>query len=362
MLTKPNLNNLDAALNAANIAVTIVPLVQVDGVLAANIPLVVPAAYPALSGAKLGYRAQEKQLQVTTTQVLQAAATTFYQAAGLEEVVLARHNAIGVAQKTLDDARIRLSAGVANRVDVTRAEQAVIKAKQDLLEAQGSRGSAYRNLATLLMLPPGSIKVLPPPEPAMELAPDEQLISQGLGQRPELASLDLTGQAASAQARSSLLRWAPSLSGFGNIRLTNATGFSGRIDYYAAGLQLDWQLFDGFVRDAQRHQFESQRRDAQLRLELLKDQVSDEVLIARSNILIRRQGLSAAQSSVRLAKEALALVRIQYEAGTATQLDLLTAQDKLVQADVGLAQARFDLSLGALNLRRALGESLLATK
>jgi outer membrane protein TolC len=361
MLGNPSATNVDAAINAANVSATIVPRFQLDAGLNVNVPLVVPSAYPALSGAKTTYRAQEKQLAVTTVQVLQNVAVMFFQAAGLEEVVLARQNAIGVAQKTLDDAKIRLSAGVANRVDVTRAEQAVIKAKQDLLESQGSRGTSYLKLATLLKLKAGSFKVLPPPEPPEEAGDSSQLINQALSQRPELANLELVGRAASEQAKASLLRWAPTLSAFGNIRLTNATGFSGRVDYYAAGLQLDWQLFDGLIRESQRHQFESQRRETELRLELFREQVSDEVTVARSNLVIRRRGLAAAQSSVRLAKEALDLVRVQYEAGTATQLDLLTAQDKLVQADVGLAQARFDLALSAFDLRRALGDSLSAS-
>ncbi len=361
MLSNPSATNVDAAISAANVSATIVPRFQLDGGLNVNIPLVVPSAYPALSGAKITYRAQEKQLAVTTVQVLQNVAVTFFQAAGLEEVVLARQNAIGVAQKTLDDARIRLSAGVANRVDVTRAEQAVVKAKQDLLESQGSRGTAYLKLATLLKLQAGSFKVQPPPEPPPESGDGSQLVNQALSQRPELANLELVGRAASEQSKAALLRWAPTLSGFGNIRLTNATGFSGRVDYYAAGLQLDWQLFDGLIRESQRHQFESQRRETELRLELFREQIADEVTVARSNLVIRRRGLAAAQSSVVLAKEALGLVRVQYEAGTATQLDLLTAQDKLVQADVGLAQARFDLALAAFDLRRALGDSLSAS-
>ena len=231
MLSNPSATNVDAAISAANVSATIVPRFQLDGGLNVNIPLVVPSAYPALSGAKITYRAQEKQLAVTTVQVLQNVAVMFFQAAGLEEVVMARQNATGVAQKTLDDARIRLSAGVANRVDVTRAEQAVIKAKQDLLESQGSRGTAYLKLSTLLKLQAGSFKVQPPPEPPPESGETSQLINQALSQRPELANLELVGRAASEQAKAALWRWAPTLSGFGNVRLTNATGFSGRREH-----------------------------------------------------------------------------------------------------------------------------------
>ena len=42
----------------------------------------------------------------------------------------------------------------------------------------------------------------------------------------------------------------------------------------------------------------------------------------------------AAERSVALAQEALGIVRAQYDAGTATQLDVLQAQDSLVAAEV----------------------------
>ena len=353
------MQDLGKVLESANINVAIQPQVQVDAVIAANIPLLVPAAYPALSGAKLAYKSQEKQLVVTTAQVLQSVASSFYAAAGTEEVVSARVHAIEVAQKTADNARIRLAAGVVNRVEVTRAELALIQAQQRLLEAQDQRAAAYRTLATLLKLQAGSFKVVPPPEPSLEPGTSEQLVGDALQRRPELASLDLTVQATSAQITSSWLRWSPTLSAFGNIRLTNATGFAGRIDYYAVGAQLDWLIFDGFARDAARHQAEAQRRGSLLQLEQLRDSISDEVINARRSVLTRKQGLVAAQRSVSMAKETLDLVRVQYEAGTATQLDLLTAQDQLVLAEVGLAQARFDMSLSVINLRRLSGSPLL---
>ena len=353
------MQDLGKVLESANINVAIQPQVQVDAVIAANIPLLVPAAYPALSGAKLAYKSQEKQLVVTTAQVLQSVASSFYAAAGTEEVVSARVHAIEVAQKTADNARIRLAAGVVNRVEVTRAELALIQAQQRLLEAQDQRAAAYRTLATLLKLQAGSFKVVPPPEPSLEPGTSDQLVGDALQRRPELASLDLAVQATSAQISSSWLRWSPTLSAFGNIRLTNATGFAGRIDYYAVGAQLDWLIFDGFARDAARHQAEAQRRGSLLQLEQLRDSISDEVINARRSVLTRKQGLVAAQRSVSMAKETLDLVRVQYDAGTATQLDLLTAQDQLVLAEVGLAQARFDMSLSVINLRRLSGSPLL---
>ncbi len=354
----PSVKELDEALSGANPQIVIQPRLQLDATIVANVPILVPAAYPALQGAKLGYRAQERQLEVTTAQVLQSVATAFFAAAGAEELVSARTNTITVAQKTVDNAKVRLQAGVVNKVEVTRAELALIQAKQRLLESQDSRASAYRMLATMLKLPAGSFQVSPPPEPTTELGAETDLVDQAHKSRPELLSLDLSMRAASSQVTSSWLRYSPNVSLFGTMRFTNATGFAGRHDSYAVGAQLDWQLFDGFVRDAQRHQFEAQRRDAELRMEQLRDSIADEVINARRTVLTKKQGLVTAQRALQMAQETLNLVRLQYEAGTATQLDLLTSQDQMDMAAVGLAQARFDLSLSVIQLRRLLGAPL----
>jgi len=360
MLKNPagSFGDLDATLSSANITATIVPRFQVDGVLALNMPLIAPALYPTLKGARLGFKAQQKQLEVTVAQVLTTVATSFYAAAGNEELVGARTHGIEVAQKTLDNAKVRLAAGVVNKVEVTRAALALIQAEQRLLEAVDARASAYRTLATLIRVEAGSFRVVPPPEPTTELQSEQQLVEQAVHQRPELLSNRLQSDALGQQVFSSWLRWSPTLSLFGNIRLTNATGFAGRVDSYALGLQLDWLLFDGFARDAQRHNLEAQRRDANLRLDQLRDTISDDVINGRRAVTTKKQGLATAARSVAMAQETLELVRTQYQAGTATQLDLLNAQDVLIQAEVGVAQARFDLSLAVLNIKRLVGDEL----
>ncbi len=295
-------------------------------------------------------------------QVLTTVATGFFTAAGNEELVGARRHAIEVAQKTLDNAKVRLAAGVVNKVEVSRAALALIQAEQRLLESMDALASSYRSLATMILIPADSFKVVPPPAANTEMPSEDKLIDQALHQRPELLSTRLQANYYGQQVFSSWLRWSPTLSLFGNIRLTNATGFAGRIDSYAIGLQLDWLIFDGFSRDAQRHSFEAQQRDALLRLDQFHDTITDDVVNGRRAVLVRKQGLETAAQSVSIAQETLELVRTQYQAGTATQLDLLNAQDALIQAEVGVAQARFDLSLAVLNIRRLTGENLTSGK
>src|SRR5262249_45885009 len=79
---------------------------------------------------------------------------------------------------------------------------------------------------------------------------------------------------------------------------------------------------------------------------------ADEVANANDTLATKRRAVEAASRAVELANESLRLVRAQYEAGTAKQLDVLQAQDSVVVAEVGLAQAHFEVSLADVQLRR----------
>jgi outer membrane protein TolC len=325
---------------------------QLDASATLTLPLVAPALYPSLTAAHRTAEAAAATFAVNETAILYQTAQTFFAAAGADELMLARRHAVEVASRTLKDARTRLEAGTATRVEITRAEAALVRARQQSVDAESTRDRAYRALATLVgvqavarVAPPA---VAPPlPEPIDEM--------DALSLRPEIAAALRQVAAADASARAFAWRWAPSLSGFGTLHGFNYAGFSGDQYSWAAGLQLDWQLYDGGTRDAQRRQAAAERREAEARLGLARRTVSDELRNAAQDLKTEQLALAAAGRQLDLARETLELVRAQHEAGTATQLDLLVAQDALVSAEVELAQARFTLQLGDLALARAAG-------
>jgi outer membrane protein TolC len=336
-------------------AVVIQKLNQLDGVVSAAVPLVAPPAYYGLSAARSSRDASAAGFHVTEASVLLTVAQAYFAAAGTDELVIARHDAVKVATETFDVARARVAAELANQVESTRAETALVRAQQDLAEAENTRGAAYRALATLIGTREPVAVQAPPTLPA-EPGPAEALVGEARAHRPEIAAERATIAAAEASARAGAWRWSPVLSAFGFLRGQNYTGFSGDKYAWGVGLQLDWLMYDGGVRDAQRHIAEAQRREAEARLELLADTVSDEVANAHGSLETKRKAVGAAQRAVELARETLRLIRAQYEAGTAKQLDVLQAQDVLVGAEVALAQAHFDVALADLQLRRAAGE------
>jgi outer membrane protein TolC len=328
------------------------PLNQWDGVISFTAPLIVPAAYPGLESVKAGVHSSEASFEVSERDVLFGVAQSFYAAAIAEDVLVARHSNIEVARATLDNAKTRFSAGTVTKVDVDRAELALVRAEQLEREAQYGRNQSYRTLATLIQLetpfrvvaPPMTV-VVPPPQ-------DEAMV---LKLRPEFRAIEMSVHAADEQRKTDALKWSPSLSAFGNARRFNYQNFAFNDYSWAVGVQLDWVIYDGGARDAQRHLAAAQQAEAEARAAVLRDSIRDDLVNGRSFLETKLHALDAATRSVALAQETIELVRTQYEAGSVTQVDLLQAQDGLVGAQEALAQAHFDVAVADLSLRRASG-------
>lgn len=348
-------NNRELAFPASpTTTITIQPLNQLDGAVSFSMPIAAPAAYPALRAVRLNERVSEENYASALDSVLFTVAQTFHAAAVADEVLVARRSNIEVAKATVGDARTRFSAGAVTKIDVDRAELALLQAEQAERDAQLGREQTYRALATLIQ-ERGRFRVrpatpAPPPPPS-----SEKFLEMALELRPEFRGLEASVAASHEEAVSHGWQWAPNLSAFGNARIFNYQNFAGDKHAWVIGAQLDWQLYDGGVRDVQRRLSAAVAAEAASRVEVLRDTIRDDLENGRREVETKTQARITAERSVDLAEETLALVRVQYEAGAATQVDLLQAQDKLVAAKDAVARAHYDIAIADLTFRRAAG-------
>ena len=337
------------------------PLNQLDAALSFNAPLIVPAAYPRLESIKADVRAAQANREISENTLLFTVARAFYAAAFADELVGARRSSLETGRATLAIANKRFSAGTVTNVDVNRAELALLRVEQLEREARHARNQAYRALGTLIRIELPFKVVAPTVVPQAPVAESEKAdvpqaaaagtVKAVLPGRPELRSLEMLRDAADERRRTDLLKWAPTLSAFGNARLFNYDNFVRDRYSWALGLQLDWVLFDGGVRDAQRRQAAAEIAEAEARAALLQDNIRDDLANATSLVETKQYALDTATRSVALARRTLDLLRTQYEAGTVTQVDLLQAQDGLVGAQELLVQSHLDVAVADLALR-----------
>lgn len=333
-------------------SLVIQPTNQLDGTISASTPVLAPAAWAALKAVNSNVASAEANFAAQEAQVLVNVGEAFLAAAGTDELVEARRSSVVVARATLKDAQVRLAAGSVTKVDVDRAEFTVVRTEQQEREAITSRDRAYRTLATLLQSTKPFKVDTNFPTSAM---PNPNDVETALHLRPEFRALEETAKSADQEANARAWQWAPTLSAFGNIRKFNYDNFAFDRHSWAVGGQIDWLLYDGGARDAARHQANARAAAAREQSAQFADRVREDMANSSADLTTKQQGVQAAQHSVALSQESLDLIRTQYTAGTATQLDLLQAQDALIAANVALVQARFDVAAADLTFRYAAG-------
>ena len=333
--------------------VTVQPTNQLDGVVSFTAPLIAPPAYAAIEAVKTSFASSQADYETAQATVLFSVAQAFYAAAISDEVLAARQSSIEVATATLRNAETRFASGTVTKVDLDRAQLALVRAEQAGREARFGREQAYRALATLIQHE-GEFKVAG--LDARKTDHEEPYdLSSALRLRPEFRALELGARSLAAQERAQAWRWSPSLSAFGSARIFNYDNFAQQHHAWAIGVQLDWVLYDGGARDVQRHLADAQARETEARAAVLADVIRDDMANNHGLLDTKRSAQEAAERQVELAAETLDLVRTQYQAGNAAQIDLLQAQDGLTAAKEALAQAHFEVALADLSLRRAAG-------
>src|SRR5262249_41306048 len=157
---------------------------QLDGTLSASVPLIAPAGWIGVSAAKRQREAIGASYESTLATVLVRVAQAYYAAAGADELLKVRRHRIDVAQETLENVKARFESGMVNRVEVTRAELALLRAEQQEVEAGDVREQTYRALKTVLALDE-AINVTPPAEASAGQAENaESLVKRAKGSRP----------------------------------------------------------------------------------------------------------------------------------------------------------------------------------
>src|SRR6185295_17840355 len=126
---------------------------------------------------------------------------------------------------------------------------------------------------------------------------------------------------------------------------------------WVAGLSSTWNIFDG--RATAGKVIQARSFVEQTKLALGESQLAVDVEIRRS-ISTFQEATELAEASKKVvaqAEEAVRLANARYNAGTATQLDVLTSQVDLTTARINQLQAYYGYIVSVASVRKAMGLS-----
>ncbi|BDV34346.1 MULTISPECIES: TolC family outer membrane protein [Methylocystis] len=294
--------------------------------------------------AESGVFAARATMRLTEQAILQNGATAYMNVLRDTAVVNLRKNNISVLEQQLKQTRDRFDVGEVTRTDVAQAEASLAQARSDLYAAQAQLKTSIANYHQLIGNDPSHLEPGRSLEPLLPKSLNEA-IAIALAEHPGVVSALHQVDAAELAVKVAESALSPTLSV--NAQVSNQydsfLGFPGSRQFSAAATgQLNVPLYQGGAEYASIRQAKEQLGQARLNADLQRDSVRASVVSSYGLLETAKASIISQQAAVKAAETALSGVREEAKVGQRTTLDVLNAQQALLNARVGLVISQRD--------------------
>jgi outer membrane protein len=270
-----------------------------------------------------------------------------------EENVSLRENNLRVLQEEQRAAQDRFEVGEVTRTDVALADARVANARSGLALARGNLADAKAEYVTAVGREPGALAG----QPALPKQPASVEAAQNLGLRNH--PLILAAQHQVAATELAVLRagtaYGPSVSLRGTIGVTEDLGSTNYSQDTTLSLTMRQSIYQGGALAASHRRSMATRDASRSNLLVVQKNVRQTVVNAFSRLLVARASLDATQEQVRASQVAFDGLREEATLGARTTLDVLTAEQQLLDAQTLRISAQAEQSYAAFELLAAQG-------
>ena len=268
-------------------------------------------------------------------------------------VQLTRNNE-AVLQRQLEATNDRFEVGEVTRTDVAQAQARRAGAQAARVAAEGDLAQSRATYQEVIGSSAGTLEAAPP-------LPDlpqsqEDAISLGLDQNPDVISARYNEQAAEHAVRTAFGLLLPTVNLVGALDRSDETS-ARNTDSRNASLtaQLNVPLYQSGSVHSQVREAKERRSQARVDVEVAERDVTEQVTQAWEVLVSSRSQIAARQEEVRANQIALEGVRQEAEVGSRTTLDVLDAEQELLDSQVALVVAERDEYVAGFQLLAAIG-------
>ena len=312
----------------------------------------------AIDGAKEQVLATRQALVGVEQDILLAATVAYFDVREAIQQVGLQENSVDVLSSERQAAKDRFDVGEITVTDVALADAQLAATRAALAAANGQLEIAREAYLAVTGRQPGRLDA-PPPLPNLPATLDEarqiaQRTHPAIGQSQRQAAAAEIGVAAAAAERN------PTLSGTASVGVTRAPeaslgGRYGSRNSSSVGLELSQTLYSGGRLSAAHRRAMAQRDQARSALLNTARQISQQVGETWANIAVARAQITAINQQISAAQQAYDGVREEALLGARTTLDVLDAEQSLLEARADRISAESNLQLAHYQLLAAMG-------
>ncbi len=294
------------------------------------------------------------RLKKKRNQLLFQVASEFYRILQIEADIEALEAALNSAEEFVNVVEARRDAGVASRDELLLSRARRNEVKSTLTNRRYDRRQARARLAEWL-----STRSLP-----QNLTDDytvqwkdlsvPMLVRKSKKKNPDLRIARTSVKQAQSQKNQVKTEYLPEIDATFTHH-TNRKGAFNRFLDWTFFVQGRWKLFDGGGREARMAKAHSRIREARLERSDLQDQLYREIREATLAYQSLEGTLDLLRGRMENAREASEVVSSRYEAGEATNLDVLRAEETAEDAARNHARTQLARKLAALRIHFATG-------
>jgi outer membrane protein len=306
------------------------------------------AAESQVSGAR-------EALRVLEQTVLLSAATIYMDYLRDAAIVEVQRSNVRVLEQTLKQTRDRFNVGEVTRTDVAQSEAQLAAGRTQLLTADSNLVTTKANFRRIIgnepeALAPGSPvdRFLPPSLPGA--------VDLGLTENPSVTAAMFGIDVSYLQLKVSEGVLLPTVTLQASVQQSYEQTLTFFRQFGASAVaQLNVPIYQGGAEYSLIRQSKETLAQQRLNLEQVRDQTRSNVVTAWGQLVAGKAQVASAQSQVSASEIALNGVREEAKAGQRTTLDVLNAQQALVNARVALVTAQHDRVVASYAVLNAVG-------
>jgi len=294
-------------------------------------------------------------LRVTEQQVLLDAATAYMNLLRDQAILDLNRRNVEVLTEQLKQTRDRFNVGEVTRTDVAQAESRLAAGRSALLGAQSNFVTSQANYRRVIGVDPGR---LDPGTPVDRLSPPTLggAINQGETQSPSVLAAMYGVDIAELAVKISEGALYPNLSLIASVAKNYESAYNVLKQTSASVLgSLTIPIYQGGAEYSAIRQSKETVGQQRLNLDVNRDQARATVVQSWGQLDAAKAQIEATTAQVNAAEIALNGVREEARVGQRTTLDVLNAQQELVNARVALVTAQHDRVVASYTLLAAVG-------
>lgn len=306
------------------------------------------------SQAKNQVFAQRARLQATEAQVLLQVASAYFDVLQYQAVVELNLSNVQVLNRQLEATQDRFRVGEITRTDVAQAEASLAGAKAALVQAEGALQQARAAYENVVGKPPENL--VAPALPANLPASFDSVLTQATANNPSYIAADFNAKAAEDNVAVVTGDLLPSVNLVGQYtKAWNTVADRSRTEAVVAQAQLSVPLYQQGAEYARVRQAKHSAGQQSLLASQARLDARNAATQAWENLNATTASIESYQAQIKANEIALEGVQREAEVGSRTVLDVLNAEQTLLNSRVSLVRSQHDQSLAAHQLLSVVG-------